>query len=187
QPLVWLDLEMTGLDLENDTIIEAACLMSDGNLETTIEGPEIAIQQSEAVLASMNPWCIDHHGASGLTQRCRESTVSIEQAEEQLLEFVGRHTEPGEARLAGNSVHVDMQFLRRRMPRLFAHFHHRIIDVSTVAELAARWFPADYRSAPRKKQGSHTALADVRESLEELRFYRKTIFKQPPSQNRRRR
>ncbi|CAL8462004.1 g1535 [Coccomyxa elongata] len=104
----------------------------------------------------------------------------------QLLAFVAEHTEPGEARLAGNSVHVDMQFLRRHMPRLFAHLHHRIVDVSTVAELCARWFPADYRNAPRKK-GAHTALADVRDSLEELRFYRRAIFKQPPAQQRRRR
>ncbi|CAL8462003.1 g1534 [Coccomyxa elongata] len=130
QPLVWLDLEMTGLDLEMDTIIEAACLVSDGSLDTVIEGPEVVIQQNEEVLESMNAWCIEHHGASGLTQRCRESTTSMQEAEEQLLAFVAEHTEPGEAllafvaehtepgeaRLAGNSVHVDMQFLRRHMP-----------------------------------------------------------------------
>ncbi|KAK9838571.1 hypothetical protein WJX81_007867 [Elliptochloris bilobata] len=178
-PLVWLDLEMTGLDLDSDTVIEVACIITDGELEHVIEGPDVAIHHDEAVLSTMNEWSTTQHGASGLTQRCRESTISMRDAEDQVLAFVGAHTEAGAAQLAGNSVHVDAAFLRRWMPRLSAHLHYRIVDVSTVMELCRRWYPRAYRRAPRKK-ALHTAKSDIYESLDQLRFYRQAIFKRPP-------
>ena len=135
-PLVWIDLEMTGLDVERDTIVEIACLVSDGDLKRVVEGPALAIHQPEEVLANMNDWCKEHHGKSGLTQRVRESTVSLEEAEQRVLDFVREHTEYQSAQLAGNSVHVDRAFLMRRMPRLLEHLHYRIVDVSSFAEVA---------------------------------------------------
>lgn len=176
-PLFWLDLEMTGLDLDNDTIIEIACIISDGELNTLIEGPDIAIYQPDEVLSSMNAWCIENHGKSGLTQRCRDSSVGLEQAEQQVMDFLQEHAGQGSAILAGNSVHVDMAFLKRRMPRLAAHLHYRIVDVSTIKELAKRWYPRQFCLAPRKVF-AHTAMSDVRESIEELRYYRQAVFKE---------
>ncbi|KAK9820106.1 hypothetical protein WJX72_006205 [[Myrmecia] bisecta] len=175
-PLIWLDLEMTGLDLDRDTIVEIACIVTDGDMRTVIEGPALAIHHPESVLTSMNAWCIEHHGASGLTQRVRESTISMQEAEQQVLKFVQRHTEPKLAQLAGNSVHVDLAFLRKHMPLLAEHIPHRIVDVSTVVELARRWFPKAHKQAPKKK-AAHTALSDIRESISELRYYRDAVFK----------
>jgi len=163
-------------EVETCTILEIACLLTDGNLETVIHGPEIVIHHSEEVLAGMNDWCIEHHGKSGLTQRVRESTVSLQEAETQVLEFVQRYTLPGCVHLAGNSVHCDLSFLKRYMPNLAAHLHYRIVDVSSVRELARRWFPSDMRKAPRKEL-RHTAKADILESLTELKWLRKTVFK----------
>ncbi|GBF94932.1 RNA exonuclease [Raphidocelis subcapitata] len=175
-PLVWIDLEMTGLDVDKDTIIEIACLVTDGDLKTVVEGPSIAIHHGEDVIDSMNDWCKEHHGKSGLTERVRESTVSLEEAEVQVLEFVAAHTDYQTAQLAGNSVHVDRAFLMRRMPRLLEHLHYRIVDVSSIAEVARRWSPKLARSAPRKK-AAHTAMSDIRESLEELRYYKEKLFR----------
>ncbi|CAL5222831.1 g5254 [Coccomyxa viridis] len=183
KPLFWVDLEMTGLDPYHDTIIEIACLITDGNLQETLEGPDIAIHHPDSVLGEMNSWCIEHHGESGLTERCRKSTVSMEEAEAQVLAFVSEHIQPGAARLAGNSVHVDAAFLRRLMPRLHAHLHHRIVDVSTVAELCTRWYPQDAKMMPRKK-ALHTAMADIKQSVEQLRYYRVAVFK-PTGRHRR--
>ncbi|KAG2497887.1 hypothetical protein HYH03_004153 [Edaphochlamys debaryana] len=177
-PLVWVDLEMTGLDVERDTIIEVACIITDGDLGKEVQGPATAIHHSDAVLESMNDWCKEHHGKSGLTQRVRESTVSMEQAEQDLLDFVQQHCEEGMAQLAGNSIHVDRMFLLKYMPRVTSYLNYRIVDVSSIKELSRRWFPQAYRKAPRKKL-AHTALSDIRESIEELRYYRKTVFKSP--------
>jgi len=176
EPLVWIDCEMTGLEVDVCAIIEIAVLITDGQLGRVVEGPDLVIHQSEAVLAGMNEWCVEQHGKSGLTQRVRESRVSLEEAETAVLAFVAAHTQPGTATLAGNSVHCDLAFIKRYMPRLAAHLHYRIVDVSSVRELASRWFPNHSRRAPRKSM-QHTAKADILESLEELRFLRKAIFK----------
>ncbi|KAG1680131.1 hypothetical protein FOA52_000244 [Chlamydomonas sp. UWO 241] len=176
EPLVWIDLEMTGLDLDRHTIIEVAVIVTDGQLATKIEGPSIAIHQPEDVLERMNDWCVEHHGRSGLTKRVQESDVSMEQAEASVLEFVRAHVaDPGSAQLAGNSVHVDRQFLLKYMPQLTAFLSYRIVDVSTIKELAKRWYPAANRRAPRKAN-AHTALSDIRESITELEYFRRTIF-----------
>ncbi|GAQ83169.1 oligoribonuclease [Klebsormidium nitens] len=179
-PLVWLDLEMTGLEVEKDQIIEVACIVTDGNLEKQIEGPDLVIHAPEAALDCMNDWCKEHHGKSGLTERVRSSTVSIEEAEEKVLVFVQEHTTPGAAQLAGNSIHADLAFLKRYMPKLAAHFSHVLVDVSTLRSLARRWYPKDAERAPVKKQ-EHRALADIRESIEELKYYRKNVFKRTKS------
>lgn len=176
EPLVWIDCEMTGLEVDACSIIEIAVLITDGQLGRVVEGPDLVIHQSEAVLAGMNEWCVEQHGKSGLTQRVRESRVSLEEAETAVLAFVAAHTQPGTATLAGNSVHCDLAFIKRYMPRLASHLHYRIVDVSSVRELASRWFPNHSRRAPRKSM-QHTAKADILESLEELRFLRKAIFK----------
>jgi oligoribonuclease len=174
-PLVWVDLEMTGLDVRKDTIIEIAVMVSDGQLRRVIEGPEIAIHHPDSVLDDMNEWSREQHAKSGLSARCRASAVSLAEAEEQVLAFVKRHCAYQAGILAGNSVHVDRAFLMHRMPKLLEHLHYRIVDVSSVAELARRWHPKVWREAPKKKK-QHTALADVRESLQELRYYRERLF-----------
>jgi oligoribonuclease len=179
-PLVWIDCEMTGLDYTNDTILQIATIVTDGQLERVIEGEEIAIAATDAELDGMNPWCVEHHGASGLTAACRTSTVSMAEAEARVLAFVRRYVpDAGAAQLAGNTVHADLTFLRRQMPALAAHLHYRIVDVSTVGELARRWFPREHARAPRKR-AAHTAMADIRESIAQLRYLRKAIFKSAP-------
>ncbi|GLC45760.1 hypothetical protein PLESTB_000501600 [Pleodorina starrii] len=177
-PLVWVDLEMTGLDVERDTIIEVACIITDGDLKREVMGPATAIHADDSVLDSMNEWCKEHHGKSGLTQRVRESTVTMAQAEEALLAFISEHTQENMAQLAGNSIHVDRMFLLKHMPRVVAYLNYRIVDVSSIKELARRWFPKAHRAAPRKKL-AHTALSDIKESIEELRYFRKAVFKSP--------
>lgn len=175
KPIVWIDLEMTGLDVENHTILEIACLVTDGKLNRVVEGPSLVIHQSDKILAAMNEWCIENHGKSGLTQRVRESTISVEEAEEQVLHFIERYVPPGQAPLAGNSVHADLAFLKRYMPKIANYLHYRIVDVSTVQELAMRWNIKTAKKAPRKIM-RHTALSDIYESLEQLRFYKDSIF-----------
>lgn len=176
EPLVWIDLEMTGLEIDQHTIIEIACIVTDGELSRCIEGPAIAIHHTDEVLSGMNEWCVEHHGKSGLTQRCKDSKIDLKEAEQQVLSFIKTYI-PDENKgiLAGNSIHVDRMFLNKYMPDLIKHLHYRIVDVSTVKELARRWFPSASRRAP-KKVLAHTALSDVRESIQELQYYRKAIF-----------
>lgn len=174
--IVWVDLEMTGLDIEKDRIIEIACVITDGDLNVIAEGPNLAINQPKAVMEEMNEWCKETHGNSGLTRRVLESSVSIDDAEKFMLEFLYQHTNKKTCPLAGNSVHVDKKFLEKFMPDFMSHLHYRIIDVSTVKELCHRWYPDDYANAPKKK-GLHKALDDIRESIDELKFYRTNIFK----------
>ena len=176
EPLAWIDMEMTGLDPRRDQVLEIACIVTDGTLDHEIEGPEIAIHQPDEVLEGMNEWCIEQHGKSGLTQRCRESTVGLEEAETRVLEFLQQHTKPGKVPIAGSTVHCDLAFLRQHMPRIAEHLHYRIVDVSSVKELCKRWFPHQWREAP-KKVLAHTAMSDIRESIQELRYYRRTIFR----------
>lgn len=176
QPLVWVDLEMTGLDPDRDVIVEAAVIVTDGSLQTVIEGPDLVISQPAAVLDTMVDVVAEMHGKSGLTAAVRASEVTLADAEQQLVAFVREHVpEPRVAPLAGNTVHADRAFLRRHMPAVDAHLHYRHVDVSTIKELAKRWRPDLVESAPAKG-GGHRALADIRESIVELRHYRKHLF-----------
>lgn len=174
--IVWVDLEMTGLDLDRDHILEMACIVTDGNLNVIEEGPDIVIHQPKEILDNMNEWCVEQHGKSGLTKAVQESKVSLGEAEELMLKFVETHCPKGKCPLGGNSVHCDKKFLDKYMERFIDHLHYRIIDVSTVKELCRRWYP-DLMSI-NTKDGSHRALQDIKESIEELKYYRKAIFKQ---------
>ena len=174
--LIWVDLEMTGLDPEEDRIIEIACIITDGELNILATGPDIVIHQPQTVMESMGDWCKEHHGKSGLTKAVGESTTSLQEAEDTVLAFVQKHTEKGKHPLAGNSIHTDKNFLEKYMPKLIEHLHYRMVDVSTVKELCRRWFPFEYSKSPEKKE-QHRALEDIRESIEELKYYRTAIFK----------
>jgi oligoribonuclease len=173
--LIWIDMEMTGLDPEHDVVLEIATIITDSELKVLAEGPVIAIHQSDEVLANMNEWCIKTHGETGLTQRCRDSKVSVAEAEAQTLAFVSQWVGAGKSPLCGNSIGQDRRFMVKYMPKLEAYCHYRNIDVSTVKELARRWHePA---IAEFKKKNIHLALDDIRESIAELTFYRQTVFK----------
>ena len=174
-PLVWIDMEMSGLDPERERILEFAVLITDDDLQIVAEGPELVIHQPDELLAAMDEWNTSHHGASGLTERVRASTLSSEAAEDQIVAFLAQHCGVGMGRLAGNSVWQDRRFLRRYMPRVDAFLHYRIVDVSTIKELCSRWYPEVLAGAP-EKGGAHRALADIKESLEELRYYREQLF-----------
>lgn len=170
QRLIWIDLEMTGLDPEVDVVIEIATIVTDAELNVIAEGPVIAIQQSAETMANMNEWCIKQHGSSGLTQRVLESTISCAEAERLTLAFLQQYVPAGVSPICGNSVGQDRRFLVRYMPQLEAFFHYRTIDVSTLKELARRWRPALLDGL--QKQGSHLALDDIRDSIAELKYYR---------------
>lgn len=172
--MVWIDLEMTGLDISRDRIIEIATLITDPDLQVVAEGPELVVHQPESLLAQMDEWNQQHHKASGLVDRVRQSTTSEADAEAQTLSFLQAHIPKG-APLAGNSVHMDRLFLSHQMPSIVDYLHYRIVDVSTVKELVRRWYPQHFDKRPTKK-GNHRALDDIRESVEELRFYRRTAF-----------
>lgn len=175
--LIWIDLEMTGLDPNKERIIEIATIVTDWNLNVIEEGPALVIKQPTSLLDAMDEWCTRTHGESGLTQRVKDSQVSIAEAEEKTLEFLRRHIEAGTSPMCGNSVHQDRRFMVNEMPELEAFFHYRNLDVSTLKELAARWHP----ELPKqfKKAGTHLALDDVRESIAELRFYRDEFIRLP--------
>ncbi|HBL18448.1 MAG TPA: oligoribonuclease [Elusimicrobia bacterium] len=172
--MVWMDLEMTGLDPEKDTILEIATIVTDSQLAVLDEGPVLAIAHSRERLESMDPWCVQQHGASGLTRRCLESTVTLAEAERQTLSFIEEHCPEG-CPLCGNSIHHDRRFLIRYMPAVHAYLSYRMVDVSTLKELAVRWYPKDLPSGSKKK--SHLALDDVRESIAELSAYRRLFFR----------
>ncbi|KAH7373565.1 hypothetical protein KP509_17G062800 [Ceratopteris richardii] len=178
-PLVWIDLEMTGLDLEKDRILEIACIITDGKLQETFEGPDLIIHQNEQLLTSMGEWCQTHHAANGLIEAVRNSKITEKEAEDQVIDFVRKHTR-NEAKpplLAGNCVYVDLMFLKKYMPQLASLFPHRVVDVSSINALCRRWFPKDAERAPIKKK-SHRAMDDIKESIAELKYMQKTIFKQ---------
>jgi oligoribonuclease len=179
QPLVWVDLEMTGLEPDRDRIVEIAVIVTDGALERLEEGPDLVLAAPEESLQAMDDVVVQMHGASGLTDAIRASTITVEEAEAQVLEFVATHVpEARIAPLAGNSVHADRAFLHRYMPALEAYVHYRNVDVSTLKELARRWYPELLEAAPMKA-GGHRALADIRESIDEMRYWRSAMFKQP--------
>jgi oligoribonuclease len=168
--LVWIDLEMTGLDPARDCIIEIATVVTGSALEVLAEGPVIAIHQPEAVLEGMDDWNTRQHGGSGLVQRVRDSRYSVRDAERLTLEFLAEHVQPGTSPMCGNSICQDRRFMARLMPQLEQFFHYRNLDVSTVKELARRWAPG--LAEGFSKKGSHRALDDIRESIAELRYYR---------------
>jgi oligoribonuclease len=175
-PLVWIDCEMTGLDLTRDALIEVAVVVTDPDLEPLDDGLDIVISAADDLLDAMIPVVRDMHAASGLTEAVRASRVALGDAEQQVLDYVRRFVpEPRSAPLCGNSISTDRGFLARDMAALDAHLHYRMIDVSSVKELAKRWYPRVYQSQPVKGL-AHRALADIRESIRELAYYRSTIF-----------
>jgi oligoribonuclease len=171
--MVWIDLEMTGLDIKTESIIEIATLITDGELNIIASGPNLAITVSEELLANMDEWNSTHHTTSGLVDRIRTEGVSLKEATRQTCEFLIEYIEPRTVPLCGNSIHNDRVFLAKEMPEVLDLLHYRIVDVSTIKELAKRWFPD---SPLYQKKEAHRALDDIIESIEELRHYRSTIF-----------
>lgn len=174
--LIWIDLEMTGLLPEKHRIIEIATIITDTELNIIAEGPMLAIHQTEAVLSLMDPWCVQQHGQSGLTQRVQDSTLTEAQAEQLTLEFIQKHVPEKQSPICGNSICQDRRFLYQYMPTLEAYFHYRNLDVSTLKILAQRWAPQVAEAF--KKESKHLALDDIRDSIEELRHYRKYFLQQ---------
>jgi oligoribonuclease len=168
--LVWMDLEMTGLDPEDNVIIEIATIITDDELNIIAEGPVIAVHQPDYELDKMDSWNVKTHGGSGLVDRVKASTVSMAEAEKQTLEFVEQYVKKGHSPLCGNSIHQDRRFLVKQMPLLEEYMHYRNIDVSTLKELAKRWKPSILPGF--KKGGSHKALDDILESIAEMKYYR---------------
>jgi oligoribonuclease len=176
--LIWIDLEMTGLDPQRDRIIEIATIVTDSMLSTIAEGPVLAVHQPDAVLAAMDEWNRVTHGKSGLLDRVKASGITVRAAEATTLEFLRQHSETGVSPMCGNSVCQDRRFLARYMPELERHFHYRNLDVSTLKELARRWAPDVLAGV--HKSAAHSALVDVRESIRELEHYRDAMFQCRP-------
>ena len=168
--LIWIDLEMTGLDPDKERIVEIATIVTDKDLNILAEGPMMAVSQSKELLDNMDEWCVKHHGESGLTQRVLDTDVTDAQAEQATIEFLKNWVEPGVSPMCGNTVGQDRRFLVRYMPELSDYFHYRNIDVSTLKELAVRWKPDMLKGFT--KQNKHLALDDIRESIQELEYYR---------------
>lgn len=173
--LIWIDLEMTGLDTDNDKIIEIATIITDDNLNILAEGPVLAIHQPDIVLNAMDEWCTRQHGQSGLTERVRRSRLTVQDAEQQTLEFLRKWVNPKVSPMCGNSICQDRRFMHRLMPELEQYFHYRNLDVSSVKELAKRWRPEIMQDL--SKQASHLALDDIKDSIRELRYYREYFFR----------
>jgi oligoribonuclease len=171
--LIWMDLEMSGLDPEKEVILEIATIVTDNMLDILAEGPNIAIHHSETALRTMEEWSKNQHGASGLLDRVKASRFSCQKAEGEILSFLSRYCKKGRSPLCGNSIWQDRRFLIKHMPRLEEFFHYRNIDVSSIKELVRRWYPS---LPPYEKKKNHLALSDIRESIQELRYYREKIF-----------
>jgi len=176
--LIWIDLEMTGLDTFEDEIIEIATLVTDSQLNTVAEGPMLAIHQPDAVLDGMDEWNTRQHGKSGLTQRVRDSKLTAQDAERLTLAFLAEHVDAGVSPMCGNSICQDRRFLARLMPQLEEFFHYRNLDVSTLKELGKRWAPQAI--AAFNKESSHLAMDDIRDSIRELEYYREHLFRPFP-------
>ncbi|MEC3915587.1 oligoribonuclease [Nocardia sp. CDC153] len=178
--VVWMDCEMTGLRLDSDKLIEVAALVTDSDLNILGEGVDIVIHADDAALAAMPPVVTEMHARSGLTDEVRRSTVTVAEAEQQILDYIKQYVPtPRTVPLAGNSIATDRGFIARDMPTLDAHLHYRMIDVSSIKELARRWYPRIYFGQPEKGL-AHRALADIQESIRELQYYRRTAFVAPP-------
>lgn len=173
--LIWIDLEMTGLDTQKDDIIEIATIVTDDNLNILAEGPVFAIKVPDIALNGMDEWCTRQHRESGLTDRVRRSTITLAQAEEATIEFLSKWVDKGVSPMCGNSICQDRRFLARQMPALEAYFHYRNLDVSSIKELCHRWRPDIAHGY--QKGGTHLALDDIRDSIRELRHYREHFFK----------
>ena len=177
--LVWLDLEMTGLNISTDVILEIATVITDGNLNLIAQGPSFIIQQPEEKLAAMGKWCQEQHGKTGLIEAVRNSTTTLLHAEQETFNFIKQYCPIHTGVLTGNSVWQDRVFLDKYMPRITSHLHYRIVDVSTIKELARRWYPHN-KNTEYKKSDTHRALSDVYESIQELKHYRKYFFVERP-------
>ena len=173
--LIWIDMEMTGLEPDTDRIIEIATLVTDADLNIIAEGPVLAVHQSEQALAAMDDWNQRTHGASGLIERVRASTTDDAEAQRLTLDFLMQYADPRSSPMCGNSIHQDRRFMVRYMPGLEAFFHYRNLDVSTVKELAKRWRPE--LPGGFTKKGTHQALDDIYESINELKYYREHFFR----------
>lgn len=173
--LIWIDLEMSGLLPESDVILELAVVITDANLNTLAESPVLVVHQSDAVLDGMDAWNKSTHGKSGLIDKVKASTLSESEAEAQMIEFLQQYVPAGKSPMCGNSICQDRRFLARCMPKLESYFHYRNLDVSVFKELARRWKPKVYDGF--KKASNHTALADILESIEELKYYREHFIK----------
>jgi len=173
--LIWIDMEMSGLDPDTDRILEVAIVVTDSQLNMVAEGPVLVVHQAGAVLDGMDDWNKSTHAKSGLVERVKPSTLGEAAVEEQMIAFLSRHVPARTSPMCGNSVHQDRRFLARHMPALEAHFHYRNLDVSTLKELAKRWKPEIM--AGLTKHGKHEALADIHESIEELKYYREHFLK----------
>jgi len=174
--LIWIDLEMTGLDPDTDVIIEIATIVTDSQLTVLAEGPVIAVHQANAILEAMDEWNTRQHGNSGLVDRVKNSTYTEAQAEAETLAFLAEYVPKGKSPMCGNSICQDRRFLYRSMPTLEAFFHYRNLDVSTLKELSRMWAPEDIQNG-FKKQGSHLAMDDIRESIAEMAYYRQHLIK----------
>ena len=172
--LIWIDLEMTGLSPEKERIIEIATIVTDSQLNTIAEGPVFAIHQSDELLSEMDGWNTKQHNSSGLVTRVKESTVTEAEAEAATLAFLSQYVPAGKSPMCGNTVYQDRRFLYRYMPNLEKFFHYRLLDVSTLKELSLRWAPRIYSGL--QKESRHLALDDIRESIEELKYYREKLF-----------
>jgi len=177
--LIWIDLEMTGLDTVQDEIIEIATLVTDSQLNVIAEGPMLAIHQPDNLLDAMDEWNTRQHGKSGLTQRVKDSALSTQDAERMTLEFLAKHVDAGASPMCGNSICQDRRFMARLMPGLEEFFHYRNLDVSTLKELGIRWAPQ--LMAGYKKESSHLAMNDIKDSIAELQYYREHLFKPFPA------
>ena len=175
QNLIWIDLEMTGLDTVNDDIIEIATVMTDKDLNILAEGPVLAVHQPQSVLDKMDEWNQRQHGMSGLIERIKVSTTSMREAEQATLDFIAQFVEKGQSPICGNSICQDRRFLARQMPELEDYFHYRNLDVSTLKELASRWKPESLEGLV--KEGKHLALDDILDSIKELQYYREHILR----------
>jgi oligoribonuclease len=175
--LVWVDMEMTGLEPDRDRVIEIAVIVTEPNLDVVAEGPVLVVHQPDSVLDAMDDWNKSTHGKSGLIERVRASTLDEAACAEQLLDFLNTHLPPRSSPMCGNTICQDRRFMARWLPQLEAWFHYRNLDVSTLKELAKRWNPAVFQGI--SKAGAHTALADIRESIDELRYYRECFLRLP--------
>lgn len=173
--LIWIDLEMTGLEPKTDLIIEIATIVTDKDLNILAEGPMLAVHQSDEALNAMDEWCTTQHGKSGLTQRVKDSQLSEAQAEQQTIDFLSQYVPAGASPMCGNSICQDRRFLANYMPALEEFFHYRNLDVSTIKELARRWSPEVYSGF--NKESSHLAMDDIKDSINELVYYREHALK----------
>ena len=179
--LFWVDLEMTGLS-DDQVIVEIASLITDADLNVLAEGPEIAIHRTPEEMARMEEWPAEQHKKSGLLDRIKASDIDVKEAEKQTLDFLKKWAKKGKVPLCGNSIWVDRRFLHKEMPTLENYLHYRMIDVSSIKELVGRWYPESLR--PPDKKGAHLAMDDIRESVQELRWYRENVFVDAPEDDK---